>query len=74
MRLKKIKPEMAVHYKNEKEKKMLLEEAERLGYVWYQTKGKPTTIRKSRKSRQLTSAGLSRFCRTGASSAYMRKI
>lgn len=42
MRLKKIKPEMAVHCKNEKEKKMLLEEAERLGYVWYSTKGKPT--------------------------------
>lgn len=42
MRLKEIKPEMAVHCKNEKEKKMLLEEAERLGYVWYSTKGKPT--------------------------------
>lgn len=42
MGLKEIKPEMAVHCKNEKEKKMLLEEAERLGYVWYSTKGKPT--------------------------------
>lgn len=42
MRLKEIKPEMAVHCKNEKEKKMLLEEAERLGYVWYSTKNKPT--------------------------------
>lgn len=42
MRLKEIKPEMAVHCKNEKEKKMLLEEAERLGYVWYSTKRKPT--------------------------------
>lgn len=42
MRLKEIKPEMAVHCKNEKEKKMLLEEAERLGYVWHSSKGKPT--------------------------------
>lgn len=42
MRLKEIKPGMVIHCKNEKEKKMLLEEAERLGYVWYSTKGKPT--------------------------------
>ena len=42
MRLKEIKPEMAVHCKSDDEKKALLEEAERLGYVWYSTKGKPT--------------------------------
>ena len=42
MRLKEIKPEMAVHCKSDDEKKALLEEAERLGYVWYGTKGKPT--------------------------------
>lgn len=42
MRLKEIKPRMAIHCKNDKEKKALLEEAERLGYVWYDTKQKPT--------------------------------
>ena len=35
MRLKEIKPGMAIHCKNDEEKKMLLEEAERLGYRWY---------------------------------------
>ena len=34
MRLKEIKPEMAIHCKNNEEKKALLEEAERLGYLW----------------------------------------
>ena len=42
MRLKEIKPGMVIHCKNDDEKKALLEEAERLGYVWYGTKGKPT--------------------------------
>lgn len=34
MRLKEIKPGMAIHCKNDEEKKALLEEAERLGYKW----------------------------------------
>ena len=34
MRLKEIKPGMAIHCKNYEEKKALLEEAERLGYRW----------------------------------------
>ena len=34
MRLKEIKPGMAIHCKNYEEKKALLEEAERLGYKW----------------------------------------
>ena len=34
MRLKEIKPGMAIHCKNNEEKKALLEEAERLGYRW----------------------------------------
>lgn len=34
MRLKEIKPGMAIHCKNKEEKKALLEEAERLGYLW----------------------------------------
>ena len=34
MRLKEIKPGMAIHCKNDEEKKALLEEAERLGYRW----------------------------------------
>ena len=34
MRLKEIKPGMAIHCKNDEEKKALLEEAERLGYIW----------------------------------------
>lgn len=42
MRLKEIKPGMSVHCKNDDEKKALLEEAERLGYVWYSTGEKPT--------------------------------
>lgn len=42
MRLKEIKPGMVIHCKNEEEKKALLEEAERLGYVWYGSEQKPT--------------------------------
>ena len=42
MKLKEIKPGMVIHCKNSEEKNLLLEEAERLGYVWYGTKGKPT--------------------------------
>ena len=42
MKLKEIKPGMVIHCKNDDEKKALLEEAERLGYVWYCTKDKPT--------------------------------
>lgn len=34
MRLKEIKPVMVIHCKNDEEKKALLEEAERLGYMW----------------------------------------
>ena len=34
MRLKEIKPGMVIHCKNDDEKKALLEEAERLGYLW----------------------------------------
>ena len=34
MRLKEIKPGMAIHCKNDEEKKALLEEAARLGYLW----------------------------------------
>ena len=34
MRLKEIKPGMVIHCKSDEEKKALLEEAERLGYVW----------------------------------------
>ena len=45
MRLKEIKPGMVIHCKDDEEKKALLEEAERLGYVWYSTKGKPTERR-----------------------------
>ena len=37
MRLKEIKPGMAIHCKNDAEKKALLEEAERLGYKWSNT-------------------------------------
>lgn len=41
MRLSEIKPGMVIHCKNDEEKKALLEEAERLGYMW--TNGvKPT--------------------------------
>ena len=42
MRLKEIKPGMVTHCKNDEEKKALLEEAERLGYVWSDKKIKPT--------------------------------
>ena len=42
MRLKEIKPGMVIHCKNDEEKKALMEEAERLGYVWYYLKMKPT--------------------------------
>lgn len=34
MKLKEIKPGMAIHCKNDEEKKLLLEGAERLGYLW----------------------------------------
>ena len=34
MRLKEIKPDMVIHCKSDEEKKALLEEAERLGYLW----------------------------------------
>ena len=44
MRLKEIKPGMVIHCKNDEEKKALLEEAERLGYVWYYQKRKPTAM------------------------------
>ena len=37
MKLKEIKPGMAIHCKNYEEKKALLEEAERLGYKWSNT-------------------------------------
>ena len=42
MRLKEIKPGMAIHCKNDEEKKALLEEAERLGYVWLVNGKNPT--------------------------------
>lgn len=42
MRLKEIEPGMVIHCKNDEEKKALLEEAERLGYVWYYERVKPT--------------------------------
>ena len=42
MRLKEIKPEMAIHCKNNEEKKALLEEAERLGYRWCNSAHLPT--------------------------------
>ena len=42
MRLKPIEPGMVIHCKNDEEKKALLEEAERLGYVWYYERVKPT--------------------------------
>lgn len=38
MRLKEIKPGMAIHCKNDEEKKALLEEAERLGYLRHSRK------------------------------------
>ena len=47
MRLKEIKPGMAIHCKNYEEKKALLEEAERIGYRWNGLAKRPTdkTIR-----------------------------
>lgn len=42
MRLKDIKPGMAIHCTNGKEKKALLEEAERLGYRWTNREKLPT--------------------------------
>lgn len=42
MRLKEIKPGMAIHCKNDDEKKQLLEEAERLGYLWSGDGSNPT--------------------------------
>ena len=44
MRLKKIKPGMVVHCKNNEEMKALLEEAERLGYRWGSTANLPTSM------------------------------
>lgn len=43
MRLKEIKPGMIIHCKNNEEKKLLLEEAERLGYRWRGSVGLPTS-------------------------------
>ena len=42
MRLKEIKPGMVIHCKDDEEKKALLEEAERLGYVWIVNGKNPT--------------------------------
>ncbi len=42
MRLKEIKPGMAIHCKNDEEKKALLEEAERIGYRWSGLAKRPT--------------------------------
>ena len=42
MKLKEIKPGMIIHCKNDEEKKALLEEAERLGYVWIVNGKNPT--------------------------------
>ena len=42
MKLKEIKPGMVIHCKNDEEKKALLEEAERLGYVWIVNGKNPT--------------------------------
>ena len=42
MKLKEIKPGMVIHCKNDEEKKALLEEAERLGYVWLVNGKNPT--------------------------------
>ena len=42
MKLKEIKPGMAIHCKNDEEKRALLEEAERLGYVWIVNGKNPT--------------------------------
>ena len=42
MKFKEIKSGMAIHCKNDEEKKLLLEEAERLGYKWHGNAGLPT--------------------------------
>lgn len=42
IKLKEIKPGMVIHYKNDEEKKLLLEELERLGYVWSNSGELPT--------------------------------
>lgn len=42
MRLKEINPGMAIHCKNDEEKKALLEEAERIGYRWFGNEILPT--------------------------------
>ena len=42
MRLKEIKPGMAIHCKTQEEKKALLEEAERIGYRWSGLAKRPT--------------------------------
>lgn len=79
MRLKEIKPGMVIHCNSDDEKKALLEEAERLGYVWYGTKGKPTeksvhgigcTIHFYDKGRNIFSANfkhITHSCNTGDS-------
>ena len=47
MKFREIKPGMVISWKTEDEKAALLEELERLGYVWYGTKRKPTEKIKS---------------------------
>ena len=42
MKLKEIKPGRVIHCENDEEKRLLLEEAERLGYVWCMSRRKPT--------------------------------
>lgn len=42
IKLKEIKPGMVIHCENDEEKKILLEELEKLGYVWADTKTLPT--------------------------------
>lgn len=42
IKLKEIKPGMVIHCKDDEEKKVLLKEAEKLGYVWYSDMAKPT--------------------------------
>lgn len=45
MRLKEIKPGMVIHCKDDEEKKVLLEEAERLGYRWPGFNQRPTNMK-----------------------------
>ena len=47
MKFREIKPGMVISWKTEDEKAALLEELERLGYVWYGTHRKPTEKIKS---------------------------